>query len=384
MGISRVKRLWVALVSAALLCWESAPTQIQAQSPVITYQGRLGENGQPANGNYDFRFSLFDAENAGSNVGQPILIDNQRVTGGSFTVLLDFGIEVFDGSRRWIDVGVRPGTSNGAYTSLLPRQPVTTTPYALRALTAASLQGTNLVKFDMLETSAVEQIQRPTVQLQNRLLAGNNSISGTNQFIGPLQATNRANSFVGRFTGAFFGDAGGLTNVPPSPLITAQIEAERSNRASAIAKALNDLLAGANAWSGTNAFIGPVRAFHPSNAVAGTFSGNFSGDGSGLTNLPSSGFQAALDKEKLAQAAALANSLVDLLAANNAWTGSNYFSGPAQFTNSGSSFAGQFTGDFVGDGTRITTIPATSIAGKINLVNLPELDASQVTSGAFL
>ena len=46
-----------------------------------------------------------------------------------FTVQLDFG-PVFDGRQFYLEIGVRPGAETGAYTALIPRQPITGAPYA--------------------------------------------------------------------------------------------------------------------------------------------------------------------------------------------------------------------------------------------------------------
>ena len=55
-----------------------------------------------------------------------------------FTVSLDFGAGVFAGSARWLEVGVRPGGTSGAFTTLTPRQPLTPAPQSLYATTAAT------------------------------------------------------------------------------------------------------------------------------------------------------------------------------------------------------------------------------------------------------
>jgi hypothetical protein len=98
----------------------------------FTYQGRLTDGGAPANGSYDFEFKLYDALSGGSPVGGTVSKANVTVTDGLFTVLLDFG-DVFDGSARYLGVGVRLGGSGGAYTPLDPRIALTPTPYALYA-----------------------------------------------------------------------------------------------------------------------------------------------------------------------------------------------------------------------------------------------------------
>lgn len=115
--------------------------QVSAQAAVgtaFTYQGHLADGGSPADGTYDFQFKLYNAASGGSQVGSTITKGDVAVTGGLFTLELDFG-DVFDGTALWLDIGVRLGSSTGAYTSLTPRQSLTPAPFALYALSAGGL-----------------------------------------------------------------------------------------------------------------------------------------------------------------------------------------------------------------------------------------------------
>ena len=94
----------------------------------FTYQGKLTDGGSPANGTYDFEFSLFNDPSAGGQVGGTVTQSGVTVTAGLFTVQLDFG-NVFDGTALWLDIGVRPVGGSG-YTALTPRQALTATPFA--------------------------------------------------------------------------------------------------------------------------------------------------------------------------------------------------------------------------------------------------------------
>jgi hypothetical protein len=98
----------------------------------FTYQGYLEDLGAPANGTYDFEFKLYDLLSGGSPIAT-VVKDDVSVSGGYFTATLDFG-SVFDGTAYWLEIGVRPGASTGAYTTLIPRQPLTAVPYAVTAL----------------------------------------------------------------------------------------------------------------------------------------------------------------------------------------------------------------------------------------------------------
>lgn len=105
---------------------------------VFTYQGQLKLNSTPAQGSYDLRFTLYDAETGGTAVGSPSpnYVDDKTVNEGLFTVGLDFGLSVFNGNERWLEVAVRDGSvPNGnrnpaSYQTLNPRQKLTSTPYA--------------------------------------------------------------------------------------------------------------------------------------------------------------------------------------------------------------------------------------------------------------
>jgi hypothetical protein len=108
----------------------------------FAYQGRLTASGSPANGQFDLRFTLFDASSTGNQVGSPVTVISQTVSDGLFTTQLDFGSNAFQGSARWIELGVRPGGGSGSFTTLLPRQPLTPAPYAMSLMPGAIITGT--------------------------------------------------------------------------------------------------------------------------------------------------------------------------------------------------------------------------------------------------
>src|ERR1019366_6267064 len=101
----------------------------------FTYQGRLKSAGQPANGNYDLRFALYDAASGNGLIGSPVSNAPVIVTNGNFTVLLDFGA-VFAGEARWLQIGVRTNGSSDPFAISSARQQLTPTPYALYAPSA--------------------------------------------------------------------------------------------------------------------------------------------------------------------------------------------------------------------------------------------------------
>ena len=130
-------RLWTLLVCFVLHPLVLLPS-LQAQSTAFTYQGRLLDGGQPATGSYDLQFRLTDALSGGNPIGAALTNAPVLVTNGLFLVLLDFGSGAFDGSPRWLEVGVRTNGSASPYFVLSPRQAITASPYATFASTAAS------------------------------------------------------------------------------------------------------------------------------------------------------------------------------------------------------------------------------------------------------
>ena len=118
----------------------STPPDMAASTPLstsFTYQGRLTDGGAAANGDYDFEFKLYEDPSGTGQVGSTVAVGEKTVSNGLFTVQLDFGA-VFAGDARYLEIGVRPGSSSGAYTTLSPRQEITAAPYALYALNVAT------------------------------------------------------------------------------------------------------------------------------------------------------------------------------------------------------------------------------------------------------
>lgn len=155
-----------------------------AQSTAFTYRGHLLEAGQPTDGSYDLQFRIADAATDGNYVAAAVTNAPVTVSNGCFSVTLDFGSAVFDGSPRWLEVSVRTNGSLEPYTVLLPRQAVAATPYAVFAGTAGtvrSVDGANILP----GTITSRQMEPATWQ----------------------QVTNNS------YAGAFEGNGAGLTNL---------------------------------------------------------------------------------------------------------------------------------------------------------------------------
>src|SRR3989442_6828030 len=127
--------------SLLLLLFTLCAVTALAQPTSFTYQGRLTDGGTPANANYDLQFTVWDALSGGTQQPQPSPVTVARnavaVANGIFTVPLDFGANAFPGGNRFLEISARL-TDVGSFTTLAPRQPITSTPSAIRALNAGT------------------------------------------------------------------------------------------------------------------------------------------------------------------------------------------------------------------------------------------------------
>ncbi len=308
-----------------------------AQGTAFTYQGHLSDTGQTANGSYDLTFALFGSDSGGMAVADTLTNSPTTVSNGLFTVVLDFGANVFNGQPRWLEIAVRTNGSTESYTTLSPRQELTATPYAI---TASSLSGTlpasqlsgslpfnaltgvysNAVTFNNPTNSFVGAFSGdgsgltdlPAAQLTGGLPT--NALTGT--YPNAVAFSNPTNTFVGTFSG----DGSGLTNLPAAQL-TGTLPT--------------------NALTGT--YPNAVTFNNPTNTFAGSFAGAFSGDGCGLTNL------------NIAQLSGAHLTILLMGTYTNAVT----------FNNPTNTFAGSFAGAFSGDGSGLTNLSVSQLSGTL-------------------
>lgn len=113
--------LFTAILGFAVAQAASAAPQL----PDFNYQGKLEQNGYPANGNFAMTFSLWDAASGGNQIGATISEPAWPVQNGVFSINLDFD-GAFDDEQSWLEISI-----NG---DVLPRQPIVTVPVAQFAL----------------------------------------------------------------------------------------------------------------------------------------------------------------------------------------------------------------------------------------------------------
>src|SRR5262245_50408682 len=161
-------------------------SQLQAQSTAFTYQGRLDDGGNPANGSYDLTFALCSAASGPTQLGA-VTNTAVAVSNGLFTVTLDFGNQ-FPGPDRWLEIGVCTN-GLGTFATLAPRQSLTSAPYAIQANNAASAAvatSANSVNAANINGALADSHLSSNVALR----AGGNTFSDLQTMNGPLTMNN--------------------------------------------------------------------------------------------------------------------------------------------------------------------------------------------------
>ncbi|CAN5558565.1 hypothetical protein BH10ACI3_BH10ACI3_10110 [soil metagenome] len=283
-----------------------------SQTTEFTYQGSLKDGANAANGNYDFEFALFDSLAAGTQIGSTLSRNAVVVSNGSFAVKLDFGSQ-FPGANRFLEIRVRL-SSGGAFTPLVPRSPVNSSPYAVKSITAddaTQLGGIAANQYVTTASGGTNFIQNTTSPQasSNFNISGNGTAGGTlsgnivnataqyniggsrilsnagfqNLFAGVSAGTSNAgigNSFFGRSAGegnttgnsnSFFGRDTGVFNTMGS----------NNSFVGAVAGILNRT-GGSNSFFGTSAGANNTMGNFNSFFGASAGNGNQSGDGNTL------------------------------------------------------------------------------------------------------
>jgi hypothetical protein len=179
------------------------------------------------------QFKLFNTPDVGTGEELGIVTkSNVDVANGVFTVALDFGEDVFDGSDRFLEIAIRPAGSIDPYTVLAPRQPITSSPYAVRSVKADSAEtAANATLLGGIPSSGFVQNSIAQQVATNFNISGSgtaNILDAATQFnLGGsrILSAGASNLFAGINAGAnnttggsnsFFGEGAGVTNTTGS------------------------------------------------------------------------------------------------------------------------------------------------------------------------
>jgi len=174
-------------------------------SDYITYQGRLTVAGVPATGNYDFQFKVLSSS---GTVIQSVEAIGVPVTNGIFTARFLVGLSTFGpGLNQSMAVGVRQLPTE-PYTPLLPVQPISATPLALKshesnfaqfASNAAQLNGVNANQYVLTDDPRLNDTREPAPGSAN-YIQNNAGIPQTADFnvsgVGNAATFNARSSFA--------------------------------------------------------------------------------------------------------------------------------------------------------------------------------------------
>ncbi len=233
------QRLFCWWLMAGIFLFGALPSAF-CQGTAFFYQGQLGNGGVPANGAYNFTFTLYNAVTNGTPVSGTLTNDNVSVSNGLFTTILDFGPNIFTGQNLWLDIGVSANTTS--FTMLSPLQPVLPAPYAIFASST-----TNFIGF------------LPASQIGGTLSA--TAFAG---YTNTVAFTNSANLFSGTFSG----NGGSVTNVNVTNLTGVLADAQLPTNTAYLNS--NQTFTANNTFNGANTFT---------NLYGNSFSGSFFGNG---------------------------------------------------------------------------------------------------------
>jgi hypothetical protein len=270
-----MKKLFVTLfmtIVATSFCF--------AQTSAFTYQGKLASSGVPANGDYQFEFKLFDASIVGNQVGTTQNVQ-ATVQNGSFSTRLDFGALAFPaGQDRWLEISVRLNPTD-AYTTLTPRQQVTSAPFAVRSLNATNADSaTNAAT---AATAATAQNVSGVVAIEN---GGTGSTTQNFLDLTTPQTVNGDKTFSATLTGNIVNttrqyNIGGnrvLSVGLDGNNVFAGVLAGQTNNQAGINNSFFGFASGHSNIDGTNnAFFGKTAGFSNSTGEFNTFLGSTSG-----------------------------------------------------------------------------------------------------------
>lgn len=193
---------------------QQRPAALPTQTP-FTYQGKLVlPNGLPANGNFDFIVTVYDAANGGNATAQQGFY-TVSVVDGIFTLLLPFPADRFMQEESYLDVQVR-ADGGTAFSQLSPRLRIGSAPYAKISETSASLTCTGCVTDGQIASISGSKITGSVANAVNAVNATNATNAVTAQTaLNAVDLTN-AQTVGGNktFTGILSGNGSGLLNVP--------------------------------------------------------------------------------------------------------------------------------------------------------------------------
>ncbi len=140
-----MKKALILAMALVMLAGFTAYAQTTSVPPSISYQGMLTDaGGSPMTGTKKLTFNIYDAAAGGNLIWGSQVFDGVPLIGGRFNVILEKDTagrlitSAFGAKERYIGIKV---DSNA---EISPRQQILTTPFAVQAEKATTVQGANL------------------------------------------------------------------------------------------------------------------------------------------------------------------------------------------------------------------------------------------------
>jgi hypothetical protein len=217
-------------VAAAALAVAGAAHADTPSHDAFTYQGQLKQSGEPVTGPVNFTFRLYDAEMGGDQVGLEVSAPGFDAfdDDGRFTIDLEFGKAIFDGTQLWLEIEVDE-------TILSPRQPIMPAPYAVRALNVAMVADSALAGMytgELILTNDDNKFAGRFDGNGENLVNLNASHIASGTLGGSLLGGSYTNALTfnnagNQFTGVFAGSGAGLTGLNASNIATGNLNIAR-------------------------------------------------------------------------------------------------------------------------------------------------------------
>ncbi len=334
---------------------------IKAQTTEFTYQGKLSDGGNPADGIYAFQFLLFDALAGGTQQGPTVQRLNVAVTSGIFTVQLDFGNQ-FNGANRFLDISVK-GAAGAPFTPLSPRQQVTSNPYAIKSLNSSTADGLSVACVNCVTSSQIQSVSGSQI-------SGAIPVAGIPAGSGNYVQNTNAVQAASNFNISGNGTAGGTLSANAITSATQyNIGVNRVLSVAGVSNVFAGIAAGAANAGNSNSFFGAsagnantsgnANSFFGTSAGASNttgFGNNFFGSNAGASNTTGSTNAFFGTQAGQLNTTGVDNSYFGIQAGFSNQTGNNnsFFGRSAGLANTSSdnSFFGTFAGDSNTTGSR--------------------------------
>ncbi|HLM60669.1 MAG TPA: hypothetical protein VK308_07695, partial [Pyrinomonadaceae bacterium] len=363
----------------------------RSQTDAFTYQGRLTDSMSSGSGSYLMKFELF-SDAAGNNLVDVLTDVPVSVSNNIFTVNLNFtAANAFDGGNRFLKISVKRN-ANETYTPLNPLQPITSTPYSIKAKNATT--ATNALNVG--GTPAAQIVKDDDVRLtdsRNPLAGSSNYVQntatqqiGTTNFnISGIGAANSFNAATGFSIGGsrvlrvgnsadnnlFVGlNAGASQNLTGSDNAFVGAGAGQNNTTGGGNAFFGSAAGETNTTGGGNTFVGREAGRYSTGA-----DNTFIGSGAGYNNSTGSKNTALGENAQVGGGLTFAT----VIGAGATVSDSNSVvlgrGGDTVRIPGNLNLTGTFSGNF--------TVPASNVTGTFSQTQIPNLDAGKITSGTL-